>query len=158
HREPDVVEAVDQAMLAERIDLELHLAAVRTTDLLVHEIDGQRRVGAALGVVEQLVEIFLRHADRQDTVLETVVVEDVAERSREQAAEAETEERPRRVLAARAATEIIACDQDLRIAVGRLVENEVRVLAAVILVALFREKAFAKAGALDGLQILLGDD
>src|SRR5438132_11310880 len=52
HGEPDVVEAVHQAVLAERIDLELHLAAVRAADLLVGEVDGQRRIGAALGVVE----------------------------------------------------------------------------------------------------------
>ena len=38
-------------MLAERIDLELHFAAVGTPDLLVREIDGQRRVRAAFGVV-----------------------------------------------------------------------------------------------------------
>jgi len=62
------------------------------------------------------------------------------------------------VLAARAAAEIVAGDQHLGVAIGRLVEHEVRVLAAVILVALFREKALAKAGALDGLQILLRND
>src|ERR1700730_2809352 len=62
------------------------------------------------------------------------------------------------MLAARAAAEIVAGDQDLGIAIGRLFEDEIRVLAAVILVALFREQALAKAGALDGLQVLLGDD
>src|SRR5216117_1190215 len=66
HRQPDVVEAVQQAVLSERIDLELHLAAVGTADLLVRQVDGQRGVGAALGVVEELVEVFLRHADRQN--------------------------------------------------------------------------------------------
>jgi len=60
HRQTDVVEAVDQAVLAERVDLELDLAAVGTADLLVRQVDRQRRVGAALGVVEQLVEVFLR--------------------------------------------------------------------------------------------------
>src|ERR1700745_3554106 len=41
--------------------------------------------------------------------------------------------------------------------VGRLVEDEVGVLAAVILVALLGEKSLAKAGTLDGLEVLLGD-
>src|SRR6185312_401331 len=54
HGEPDVVEAVQQAVLAERIDLELYLAAVGTADFLVRQVDGQRRIGAAIGVVEQL--------------------------------------------------------------------------------------------------------
>ena len=97
-------------------------------------------------------------ADRQDAVLEAVVVEDVAERGRDHAADAEIQQRPRRVLAARAAAEIVARDQDLGVAIGRLVEDEIRVLAAVVLVALFREQPGAKAGALDGLQVLLRDD
>ena len=59
HRQADVVEAVDQAVLAERIDLEFDLAAVGAADFLVRQVDGQRRIGAALGVVEQLVEVFL---------------------------------------------------------------------------------------------------
>src|SRR5689334_17560414 len=75
HRQPDVVEAVDEAVLAERIDLELHLAAVGTADLLVRQVDRQRRIGAALGVVKQLVEVFLADTDRQNAVLEAVVVE-----------------------------------------------------------------------------------
>ena len=58
----------------------------------------------------------------------------------------------------RAAAEIVAGDQDLGFAIGRLVEHEVGVLAAVVLVAHLGEQAFAEPGALDGLQILLGDD
>src|SRR5882757_4350961 len=73
HRQPDVVEAVDQAVLAERVDLEFHGAAVRPAVFLRGKIDAQRRIGAALGVIEQLVEIVLRDADREDAVLEAVV-------------------------------------------------------------------------------------
>src|ERR1043165_4221722 len=68
HRETDVVEAVEQAVLAERVDLELHLAAIRSADFLGLEIDRERRVRAALGVVEQLLEILRRHLDRQNAV------------------------------------------------------------------------------------------
>ena len=99
-----------------------------------------------------------RDADRQNAVLEAVVVEDIAERGRDHAADAEIQQRPRRVLAARAAAEIIAGDQDFGVAIGRLVEDEIRVFAAVILVALFRKQSLAEPGALDGFQILLGDD
>ena len=44
-------------MLAVRIDLELDDAAVGAADFLLFEIDGQRRIGAALGVVEKLIQI-----------------------------------------------------------------------------------------------------
>ena len=47
-------------MLAVRIDLELDHAAVGAADFLLFQIDGQRRIGAALGIVEQLLQIFRR--------------------------------------------------------------------------------------------------
>src|ERR1700722_8903383 len=158
HGEADIVEPVHQAVLAEGIDLEFYGAAIGSADFLAGQIDRQRRVGTAFGIVEQFVEVVLGDADRQNAVLETVVVEDVAERGRDHAADAEIEQRPWRVFAAGAAAEIVAGDQHLGAAIGRLVEDEIRVLAAVVLVALFREQPLAEAGALDGLQILLGDD
>ncbi len=97
-------------------------------------------------------------ADRQHAVLEAVVVENIAERGRDHAADAEIHQRPGRVLARRAAAEIVAGDQDLGFAIGRLVEHEVGVLAAVVLVAHLGEQALAQPGALDRLQVLLGDD
>ena len=59
---------------------------------------------------------------------------------------------------ARGSNEIITGHQDPGIAIGRLVEDEVRVLAAVVLVALFREQSLAEAGALDGFEVLLRND
>ena len=105
-----------------------------------------------------LSEVLGADLDRQDAVLEAVVVEDVGEAGRDDAADAEIEQRPGRVLAARAAAEIVAGDQDLRLAVGRLVEDEIRVLRAVVVVAHLGEQALAEAGALDRLQVVLGDD
>ena len=122
------------------------------------EVDGQRRIGAALGVVEQFLEVLRRDLDRQHAVLEAVVVENVAERGRDHAGDAEIHERPGRVLARGAATEIVAGDQNLGLAIGRLVEHEIRIFAAVVAVAFLGEQPFAEPGALDGLQILLGDD
>src|SRR5260370_35591321 len=57
HREADIVEAVHQAVLAERVDLEFHRAAVGPADFLIGKTDGHRSVAATLGVVEQFVEI-----------------------------------------------------------------------------------------------------
>src|ERR1700746_1089351 len=94
-------------MLAERIDLERHLAAVGAADFLVGEVDGQRRIGDAFGVVEQLVEVFLGNADRQDAVLEAVVVKNVAERGRDHAADAEVEQGPWGMIGARRASEYL---------------------------------------------------
>src|SRR5580704_8763772 len=124
----DVVEAFEQAFLAVRFDVELDHAAVGAADFLLLEIDGERRVGAALGIVEQFLQILRRHLDRQHAVLEAVVVENVAERGRDHAGDAEIQQRPRRVLARGAAAEIVAGDQNLRFAIGRLVEHEILVL------------------------------
>src|SRR6266567_7058025 len=51
--EADIVETVDEAVLAEGIDVELDHAAIGAGDLLAIEIDGDDGVGAALGVVHQ---------------------------------------------------------------------------------------------------------
>jgi hypothetical protein len=61
------------------------------------------------------------------------------------------------VLTRRAAAEVVSRDQDLGFAIGRLVEHEIRIFAAIIPVALLGEKALAEPGALDRLQILLWD-
>src|SRR4029079_2041125 len=81
--EPDIVEPFHQAALAERIDVEPYHSAVRPSDLLVGEVDADGGVGAARGIVDQLVDLFLRQGDRQNAVLETVVVENVGEASRD---------------------------------------------------------------------------
>src|SRR5581483_304632 len=108
--EADILEPVQQAMLAESVDLELHAAAIGAGDLLLLEVDREDRVGAARSVVHQLVENVLGDLDRQNAVLEAVVVEDVGEAGGDDAADAEIQERPGRVLAGRAAAEIVAGD------------------------------------------------
>src|SRR5882757_3270870 len=157
HGQPDIVEAVQQAVLAEGVDLEMHRAAVGTLDLLLLEVDLDDGIGAAARIVHQLGDDLLRHPDRQDAVLEAVVVEDVGEILGDDATDAEIEQRPGSVLAARAAAEIGAGDDDLGVLVGRLVEDEI-LLLAVRRPAHFVEQAFLQAGALDGLQEVLGDD
>src|SRR6266567_6902197 len=140
HGEAHVVEAVQHTVLAERIDLEMNLLAVGALDGLLGEIDGEPRVGALLGIVHQLVDDFLRQLDRQDAVLEAVVIEDVGEARGDDAADAEIRERPRRVLARGAAAEILAGDQDPGAAIGRLVQHEIRLLGTVGIVAELAEQ------------------
>jgi hypothetical protein len=69
-----------------------------------------------------------------------------------------TQRMPGRVLSGRAAAEIVARHQDLRIPIGGPFEDEVRVLGAVLVQAHLGEEAFLQARALDRLQILLRDD
>src|SRR5260221_4013445 len=53
----DVVESIEQAVLAVRVDFEMNDTAIGATNFLLLEIDGQRRVGAAISIVEQLLKI-----------------------------------------------------------------------------------------------------
>ena len=89
-----------QRITAEFIDLELYRTAVRTLDLQLFQVDRDDGVGAALGIVHQLVHDLLRQHDRQDAVLETVAIKDVGEARRDHAADAEIQQGPRRMLAA----------------------------------------------------------
>ena len=60
-------------MLAVRIDLEFDDAAVRAADFLLFQIDRQGRIGAALGVVEKLLNVRRRDLHRKNAVLETML-------------------------------------------------------------------------------------
>src|SRR5262245_6051904 len=113
-RKADVVQAVQDAVLAERVDLEAPaLRAVGRGNGLRLEVDAQPEAGEGRGLVEQLVDVGLAQRDRQEAVLERVVQEDLAERGRDDRAEAVVAQRPRRVLARGADAEVLAREQDL---------------------------------------------
>ena len=80
-------------------DAERGANARLTVDLLLFEVDGEPRIGAPLGIVEQLLQVLGTHRDRQQAVLEAVVVKNVAERGRDHASDAEILESPGRMLA-----------------------------------------------------------
>src|SRR4051794_7207644 len=147
----DIVQAVQQQVLAERIDLEADFLAVRADDNLLLEVDGQAGIVTLPCVLDQLVAHRARQANRQNAVLEAVVVEDVGEVRRDDAADAEIQQCPGGVLAGRAAAEVFMRNQNLRLAVGSLVEDETRVFRPVLVVAQRVEQVHAQAGALDGL-------
>src|SRR3546814_20337384 len=96
-------------------DVEGDGAAGRPGDLLLLQIDGDDGVGAARGVVHQQIHLLLRQNDGQNAVLEAVVVEDVCEARRDDAADAGVAQHPGSMLADGAAAEVLACDQDLRV-------------------------------------------
>src|SRR5258708_1024251 len=88
-RETDLVEAVQQAVFAERIDVEMEfIRAVGGRNCLALQVDDQLEAGERGGVVEKLVDFRLREHDRQEPVLEGGVKEDVAELGRHHGAEA----------------------------------------------------------------------
>src|SRR5665213_3755512 len=67
-RDADIVESVQQAMLAEGIDVEMNGGAVRPGDLLLLEIDGQAGIGALLRVLHEERHRLGRQLDRQHAV------------------------------------------------------------------------------------------
>src|SRR5262245_3687583 len=152
-REPDLVEPVEQAVLAEWVDVETEaLRAIDGRDRLLLQINHQSKTGKRRSVVEELVDLGLRQGDRQEAVLQRVVLEDLPERRCDYGAEAVVAQRPRRVLARGADAKVLAREQDLRALVTRLVEHELGVLAPR------GEAGVAEPGALDRLQVLLRND
>src|SRR6185369_14691481 len=95
----DVVPAIDQTFLAERIDLEGNAIAVRADHGLRLEIDRQLIARRRLDLTEQGLDFGGRQHDRHDAVLVAVVEEDIGERFGNDRLEAEVEQRPRRVFA-----------------------------------------------------------
>ena len=147
----DVVETVEQAMLAERVYLDTHDFAVGARDRLLFEVDRQHRVGALLGVFHQLVDDVLRQGDRQQAVLEAVGVEDVGKTRRDDAGHAEIHQRPGCVLAARPAAEIVAGDAD-PLRGGRAGPAQSGSLSGCFTSVDLLKRATGEAGALDRLR------
>src|SRR5262249_35630125 len=79
-RQADLVQAVQQAMLAEGIDVESELLrAVDGRDQLLFQVDRQFETGKGRSVVKQPVDLALAQRDRQEAVLQRVVLEDLPE-------------------------------------------------------------------------------
>src|SRR5690606_36584148 len=115
-----IVEAFEQDMTTGRVDVETNRATVGAGNFLGFEVDCQDGIGTARVISHQLVQVVLVDDDRQDAVLETVIVEDVGEAGGDDTADSEIEESPGCMLPRGAAAEIIAGDEDLGIAVGGL--------------------------------------
>jgi hypothetical protein len=109
-------------------------------------------------VVEQPLDQRFVHRDRQHAVLEAIVEENVGKAGRDHHAETVVLQSPNGVLAAGAATEIAASHQDRSALDRRLVQLEVRVLAAVLVVTPVEEQELLVSRTLDPLQELLRND
>src|SRR5580765_6422647 len=75
-RQADLVQTVEDAMLAERIDVELEArGAVGGRDRLLFQINDECEARKRRGLVEELVDLGLAQGERQEAVLERVVLE-----------------------------------------------------------------------------------
>src|SRR3984957_8118783 len=123
--------------------------SVRPGHGLRAQIDGNFGPGELRQELDQFVYPLGAQPDRQHAVLEHVVVEDVGVGRRDDATDAEIEQCPRRVLAARSTTEVLAGYQNRGFAERSLIQDEVRALLAVLVVASFGEQRLAGPGSLD---------
>ena len=139
-------------MLRERIHRKLDLAAVREGHGLGGEIDSDFRPRIALHQREKRGVRFRRHHDRQQGVLQRVLLEDVRERGADDGAESELRQGPGRVLTGTATAEIVACQQNLRALPARLVEDEIGLGVALRVVAPVVEKLLVEPLLGDGFQ------
>ena len=133
---------VEQAAPRLRVDLERDRAAVEATRSCC-----SRSIRASPGLHQRL-HLVLGSATGSRPIFVQLRVEDVGEAGRDDRLEAVVLERPRRVLARRAAAEVAA----RRPGSGSARQLPAGLLAPVV------EEELAEAGALDPLQELLGDD
>ncbi len=96
-------------------------------DDLLLEIDRHAIAFVRFHALEKLVDLIVREGDRQEAVLETIVVENIGVARRENRAESVIENGPRRMLAARSAAKIGARQKHASAFVSRLVQHEIRI-------------------------------
>src|SRR5919199_2986190 len=141
----DVVEAVEEPVASEVVDLEGYLHA-RPGYGALPEIHGYRGLRIGTYSVEEFPHRFLRQLDGEEPNLCTVVPEDVGERGSDESAETVVLQSPRRVLPAGGTAEVLAREEHHGALVLGTVQHEVGVFAPL------GEEELAEAGAFDALE------
>lgn len=155
----DVVQTVEQVMAAARIDFELSLKATAIADGLVFKVDGQLVRRMLFRSFEQLVDIGFRQRDWKQTVLETVIEENISERRCDHTAEAVVVQRPHRMLTATTAAKILAGDKDRRTLDVDLIQLEGRIRRrAIVVKSPIEKQKLTEPRAFDSFKELLGND
>ena len=121
HDQPDIVEALEQALLRIRIDIEGVMRAVGAGDFLRVKINADGGTRLCLQLRAQFRADCVGQHHRQHAVLQFVTVVNVAERRRDDAADAKIPHDVDRRFARGAAAEIDGGDQNLCVAKRRLV-------------------------------------
>src|SRR5690606_16912519 len=103
----DVIQAVEQAMLAKGVDLKPILLAVRAGHDLRSQVHSQLVAFGGLGLLKQFITFFFLQEDRQQAVFETVVEEDLGKAGRNDRTETVLSQGPGRMLTTGATTEVL---------------------------------------------------
>src|SRR3546814_12540078 len=103
-RKPDFIQAIDQTVLAERLDIERKFAAVLRNNDLAFQIDTQFVARTALDFIKQPRNLTPRQHDGQQAVLDAVVEENIGISRRNNGSKTEQRQSPGSVLAAGTAT------------------------------------------------------
>src|SRR3972149_9543952 len=156
--QPDVIEAAEQTVSPEGVDLELGAEAHGVVNLLRLKVDGDPVVGEFLRAPDERLDVTPGELHGEQAVLEAVVPEDVAEAGGYDDLEPVLLDGPRSVLAGRADPELGSAHEDAAARVLRLVEDEILFGGAVRVVADVDEQQFAEANAVDLLHEPRGDD
>ena len=120
-RQADGVEPAIQTVFSERVDLEASAGAVWGDYRLVSKIHGQLVSGRRNNPLHHGQDFVGFQHDRQDAVLEAVVVKNVGEARCDDATEALVEERPGGMFTRRSAAEVVAGQENRRALEARLI-------------------------------------
>src|SRR5581483_2515203 len=122
--ETDVIEPLQQTVPGELIDRKACIQTVRVVHGTFFEINGDLIIRDFGRFARQFRRLFLAENDRQHSVLNAVIGEDVGEGGSDHCAKAEIGQRPHGMLARGTAAEVLPCHQNARARVTRLVERK----------------------------------
>src|SRR3984893_4248433 len=156
--ESDVVQAFEQAMAGEVVDLEGNGKAAFVLYLAPLKIDGDLVIGHFGCATGDFFDFRLGQHYRQHSILRAVIGKNVGKRRSDHRAKTEILQRPYSVFAGRSATEILAGHKNASSCITRLVQREGRIWQTIFRAAPIVKQKLAKAGALNSLEELLGND
>jgi hypothetical protein len=128
----DVVESCQEALSAEGVDRKGQRQTMLVAECRGFKVDGELVAGMLPDAGKQIVNLGGVEANRQNAVLEAVVVEDIGEARRDQGAKTIVLQGPRGVFAARSTAEVSAYQEDRRAFGLRPVELEIGILRTVL--------------------------
>ena len=141
-------------MPAGRVDLEGDRnLLVFVPDPLSFQVHRQLHAGVLLGLLHDEPNLFFGKPEGEQAVLEAVVVEDIGETGRNDALDAVVSQCPGGMLPGGTAAEIVAGHQDFGVTVVRLIEHEIGVGTAVLIVPPRGEQDVLVPGTLNALEV-----
>lgn len=153
----DIIETVEEALPTKFFDVEVEFESFLVMDRFRLEVDRQS-VDATICLFEQLVDLRWGEDDGQDTVLETIVEEDVGEALGDDNTKTVIFQRPDGVFTAGTAAEVPSRDQDAGTGRVRLVQLEIRIVVSLVVVAPVVEQEVLETVAFDPFEELFGNN